>query len=137
MTSTTNICATDTLAVVTAASPPTITSGAPPLTSRTPSWDVVKRLRRIIVTVAVGVLAIVAVPGTAHAHTEPIRPDSGTVPIVSPATYPTSVSHASSSGCGLTTILAVVVAVLAVGLVIVAQRVARHRRDARPTAVGA
>jgi hypothetical protein len=123
MTSSTTIGTTDTFAVTTA--------------SRTPSPGVVKHLRRIIATVVVGLCAILAVPGTALARTEPIGPDSGTVPIVSPAPYPTSAAHASS-GWGLTTVLAVVViAVLAVGLVLMAQRVARHRRDADPTALGA
>lgn len=103
--------------------------------SRIPSEGVVKHLRRIIATF-VGLCAILAVPGTALAHTEPNRPESATVPTGAPALHGAS-AHAAS-GWGLGTILAIVViAVLAAALVVVAQRAARHGRDAQPTALHA
>jgi hypothetical protein len=115
MTSTTTIRTTDSLAVSTT-----------------------KRIRRTLTAVVVGLCAILALPGTALAYTDPNRSVSTTVPIASPAAYQTPASQASSSGWGLTTtLMVVVIAVLAVGIVVVGQRVARRRRAAHLTALGA
>ena len=92
-------------------------------------------LGRIIATV-VGLAAVLAVPGTALAYTQPVRPESDTVPVLSPDSTPASVSHGSSSGWGLTTILTIlVIAIVAAVLLAVVQRIARHHRAAHPTAL--
>ena len=137
MTSMTTIRTTGTLAATAAASSTTIQSGAWRLTPRRPSAAVVKHLRRIVATL-VGLCAVVALPGTALAYTEPIGPDSGSVPNVGPAPYQGSASHSSAAGWGVTTVVgAIVISILAVGLLVVAQRVARHRHEAHPTALDA
>ena len=97
-----------------------------------------KRIRRTLTAVVVGLCAILAVPGTALAYTDPGRPDSTTISIVSPAVHPATASQSSSSGWGLTTtLLVVVIAILAVGLVVLGQRAARRRRGAHLTPLGA
>ena len=127
----------DTLAVTTATFLPKIPSEAPPPAPGSPSHGVVRHLRRLIATV-VGLCVIMALPGTALAYTEPIGPDSGTVPNVGPNAYQGSASHSSASGWGLMTLVGVIViSIFAVGLVVIGLRVARHRRDAHPTALSA
>lgn len=100
-----------------------------------------KHLRRIIATLVVGLFAMVALPGTAHAHTEPVRPDSGAVPLTGPLTaphpYQATASHVSSSGWGLAlTIGLTAVVVVAIAVAVAGRRVARHRRGAGSPALG-
>jgi hypothetical protein len=130
MTSTTTIRPNDT----TSTWPSPLPSEAALLTSRARA-HAMKRLRRLLATVVVVLSAILALPATAQAYPAPIGPDSGLAPI---GPDPTPAAHPSSSGWGLTTVLGVVVvALLAAGIVVLAQRFARQRRDARPTAADA
>ncbi len=97
-----------------------------------------QRIRRSLTAVVVGLCAILAVPGTALAYTDPSRSDSTAVPIAGQAAYGAPASQASSSGSWLTTaLLVVVVAVLAAGIVVVGQQIARRRRAAHLTALSA
>ncbi|MFI5100092.1 MAG: hypothetical protein ACHQE5_06205 [Actinomycetes bacterium] len=87
------------------------------------------RYVRRILAMIVGLLTIVAVPGTALASTEPGRSGSGTTTAVTNAVGSAPAPDAASSGWGLTTVvgIAVVVALVA-GILVLAQRVARQRR---------
>ena len=124
MTSTMPVRPTDTFAVATTTPRRTIQSGF--------ASTVVTHVRRLVATV-VGLCAIMAVPGTAFAYTEPVTHGSGTVPGVGATLSRTSASHASSTGWVMTAVLVVgVVVVLVGGLAVVAQRTARRRHVAQP-----
>ncbi len=107
----------------------TTTTTTPELSATAPT----RYLRRIIAMI-VGLLTIVAVPGTALATTEPGRSGSDTGTAVTSAVGSAPAPDAASSGWGLATVvgIAVVVALVA-GMLVLAQRVARQRRlSARP-----
>jgi hypothetical protein len=108
-------------------------------TTDSPAVSTSKRMRRTLTGVLVGICAILGVPGTAFAYTDPAGGGSTSVPIAGPDSNQAPVAHASSSGWGLTTTLLVVViiGVLAIGIVMAAQQVARHRRNTNLTAAGA
>jgi hypothetical protein len=100
------------------------------------SWT--RRIRRTLAAMVVGLFAMLAVPGTAFAYTDPDRAVSTAVPVAGTAAHPAPTVEVSPSGWGLsTTLLIVAIAVLAVGIVVVGQRVARRRRTAHLTPLGA
>ena len=84
-----------------------------------------KRFRRRITTLLVGLAAMLALPGTAFAYTQPVTSGSGSVTApIRPLTA------APSTGSSMGSVLAALaVAVLAVAIVIVAQRVLRRRSE--------
>ena len=87
-------------------------------------------LRRAIATLVVTLAAILGLAGTANA-----RPEPGPTPGVAPITYPDLHQEAAAggSGWGLPTVLAVLaIAAIVVGVIVITQRAARHRRQAQP-----
>lgn len=92
-------------------------------------------LHRAIATFVLMLAAVLGFAGTAQARPEP-GPAAGSVPV----SYPdiTQGVDASGSGWALPTGLAVAlvlgIAVLVVGLAVVAQRTARHRRQVQAAA---
>jgi hypothetical protein len=96
-----------------------------------------KHLTRIIATLAVGLSALLGLAGTALAYTDPIRPESGTIPVTSPDLSQAQAYAATSSGWGPALVVgAVIVVLLAVALTLVGQRLSRHHRQDHAPALG-
>jgi hypothetical protein len=96
-----------------------------------------KHLKRTIATIVVGLYVMLGLPGIAYAHTEPIRPESTTVPLTTSGLQHAPASAVSSAGWSPALVVAVVLVVtLAVGIALVGQRVARNHRGAHTPAVG-
>ena len=83
-----------------------------------------KRIRRTFTAVLVGLSAILTVPGTAFAYTDPDRAVSTAVPVASQ----TPTAQVSPSGLSLSTpVVVIAIAVLLVGILVAAQRISRPR----------
>jgi hypothetical protein len=96
----------------------------------TPRQTLSAGLRRVTATLVVTLAALLGLAGTANA-----RPEPGPTPGVAPITYPDlhQTAAASGSGWGLPTVFAVVaIAAIVVAVIVIAQRSARHRRQAQP-----
>ena len=84
-----------------------------------------RRIRRTLAAMVAGLFAMLAVPGTAFAYTDPDRAVSTAVPVA----YQAPATQASPSGWSLSTPFVVIaIAVLLVGNLVVTQRIARRRR---------
>lgn len=87
-------------------------------------------LHRVIATFVVMVAAVLGFSGTAQA-----RPEPGPTPGVVPVSYPDITKGAAEGGSGwaqptvLAVALVLAIAVFVVGVAVIAQRTARHRRQ--------
>jgi hypothetical protein len=99
--------------------------------------EAMKHLTRILATLAVGLSALLGLAGTALAYTDPIRPESGTIPVTSPHLSQVSAYAATSSGWSPALVVGVVILVLlGVALTLVGQRLSRHHRQDHAPAFG-
>lgn len=88
-----------------------------------------KRMRRTLTAAVVGLFALLAVPGTAFAYTDPDRAVSTAVPVAGTATYEAPAAQASPSGWSMSTpVVVIAIAVLLVGILVLALRITRLRR---------